>query len=100
MVEVSWLVSAKEDLKAIFEFIAQDSDKYAALEINRIQDKVALLSSQPYLGKILPELENQTIRELIEGKYRIIYRILDENHIHILMVHHSSRDLGKRLKLS
>ncbi|WP_394368663.1 type II toxin-antitoxin system RelE/ParE family toxin [Marivirga atlantica] len=38
------------------------------------------------------------IRELIEGNYRIVYRIIDKEKVHILLVHHGARDLTKRLE--
>ncbi|WP_374443481.1 type II toxin-antitoxin system RelE/ParE family toxin [Epilithonimonas sp.] len=37
------------------------------------------------------------MREIIEGNYRIIYRIISENEVHILMVHHGARDLIRRI---
>jgi len=36
------------------------------------------------------------IRELIEGNYRIIYKIVNEYQIDILTIHHSARDLKRR----
>jgi len=48
------------------------------------------------VGKIVEEMEDPQIRELIEGNYRIIYREVSENQIDILMVHHGARDLARR----
>lgn len=97
MVQVSWLLEAQRDLKEIFDYIALDSSKYASLQIDRIYQKVELLKIQPLLGKVVPELENTSIRELVEGNYRIIYRVVDDDRLHILMVHHGARDLRRRL---
>ena len=44
----------------------------------------------------MPEINRENIRELIEGNYRIIYKILEENKIDILTIHHSARDLTRR----
>ena len=96
MVEISWLIEAQRDLKEIFDYIALDSSKYASLQIDRIYQKVALLKTQPLLGKVVPEIENKSIRELVEGNYRIIYRVVDDKRLHILMVHHGARDLRRR----
>ena len=96
MVQISWLIEAQRDLKEIFEYIALDSSKYASLQIDRIYQKVALLKTQPLLGKVVPELENTSIREVVEGNYRIIYRVVDEKRLHILMVNHGARDLRRR----
>jgi addiction module RelE/StbE family toxin len=97
MVQISWLKEAKQDLKEIFDYIALDSKKYAALQIERIYEKTDLLKTQPLIGKEVTELQNPDIRELIEGNYRIVYRIVSKKHLHILMVHHGARDLAKRI---
>ncbi|MBO6795038.1 MAG: hypothetical protein JJ895_14095 [Balneolaceae bacterium] len=46
--------------------------------------------------KLSPEKGDENIREIIEGTYRIIYRIKSDTHIEILMEHHSARDLTRR----
>jgi len=51
---------------------------------------------QPLLGKIVPEFDKDTFRELIEGNYRIIYKVVNDSQVDILTIHHSSRDLRKR----
>ena len=48
----------------------------------------------PKVGRIVPEKNDENIRELIEGNYRIIYEIRGEDRIEVLLVHHSSRPLG------
>jgi plasmid stabilization system protein ParE len=40
---------------------------------------------------MVPEFDSPNIRELINGHYRIIYRLIDEKHIDIITVHHSAR---------
>ncbi len=47
-------------------------------------------------GKMVSEIDQDNIRELIEGSYRIIYKIVKDNQIDILTIHHSSRDLTRR----
>ena len=48
----------------------------------------------PKLGRIVPEKNDDTIRELIEGNYRIIYEVKRDDSVEILVVHHSSKPLG------
>jgi plasmid stabilization system protein ParE len=50
----------------------------------------------PETGRIVPELENNEIRELIEGNYRIVYRVKAKDYVEILTVHHSSRNFSSR----
>jgi plasmid stabilization system protein ParE len=45
----------------------------------------------PLSGRIVPEFEQENIREIIKGSYRIIYRVLSENEVNILTVFHSSQ---------
>lgn len=40
---------------------------------------------------MVPEFENENIRELIKGNYRIVYQIIDDNRIDILTVHNCAR---------
>jgi len=44
----------------------------------------------PRAGKIVVEFENENIRELIEGNYRIIY-FVSEDKIEIVRIHHGAR---------
>jgi plasmid stabilization system protein ParE len=98
MVQIKWLVSAKTDLKEIYEYIALDSKRYAKLQVQRIRGATAILKSYPEAGKIVLEINNSEIRELVEGNYRIVYRTVSPNLIHILLVHHAARDLVRRIK--
>lgn len=96
MVQINWTLQAKDDLKNIAEFISKDSVQYAKLQVVRIKAKTNILKLHNYLGKMVLEVGNKRIRELIEGNYRIIYKIVSENQIDILTIHHSARDLTKR----
>ncbi|PIQ29487.1 MAG: plasmid stabilization protein [Bacteroidetes bacterium CG18_big_fil_WC_8_21_14_2_50_41_14] len=96
MVRVNWTFQAKDDLKSIAEYISRDSKRYAKLQVLRIRNKTSLLKSQTHLGKIVSEIDRENIRELIEGRYRIIYKIVSRNQIDILTIHHTARDLTRR----
>jgi addiction module RelE/StbE family toxin len=96
MVQINWTFQSKDDLKSIAEYISKDSKKYARLQILRIRQRTKILNSQIYSGKIVSEMDKQNIRELIEGNYRIIYLIINDERIDILTVHHSARDLTRR----
>jgi len=54
--------------------------------------KVEDLKSFPESGRIVPETENKSIRELIYGNYRLIYR-LEEKKISVLTVRHGKQIL-------
>lgn len=47
------------------------------------------------MGRIVPEQDNQYLREMIFGNYRIIYELTkDQTKIEILTIHHHSRLLS------
>lgn len=91
MVEVKWTKQAIDDIDNIATFIKKDSSKYAKIQVQRIFLRTEILSSQPEIGKIVPEINDKIIRELLVGYYRIIYKIVNKNRIDILTIHHSSR---------
>ena len=93
MVQINWTLTAVDDLKSIFDFISKGSKKYAKLEIIKIKAKTRVLKTKPLLGKEVIEQENRAVRELVEGNYRIIYKIINSKRIDILTIHHSARDL-------
>lgn len=96
MASVRWTVGAREDLREIVEYISRDSTTYAAATAGRIVAAVERLRRHPKLGRIVPEYEDETIRELIVGSYRVVYRFRGQR-IGIIAVVHGSRDLLRRL---
>ncbi len=93
MVKVNWTFKALEDIGAIAEHVAQYATKYAEQLVEDFFSKGDLLSNFPRMGRVVPEMKNKDIRELIHKSYRIIYYIVDATHIDVLTVHHSSRPL-------
>ena len=96
MVRINWTFQAKGDLKDIAEYISKDSKRYAKLQVTRLKTRTRILKTQTRSGKIVSEINQENIRELIEGSYRIIYKIVEDNQIDILTIHHSARDLTRR----
>jgi toxin ParE1/3/4 len=92
MVKVVWTEFAIDDLKQIFDFISKDSRAYANKVIDQIIERTDQLQNLPYSGRLVPEFQNEIIRELIFGRYRIIYKIFP-NHVSVTRIYHSSRNL-------
>jgi len=99
MVELNWTLGAIDDLDAIATYIANDSTKYAAIQVQKIRERARQITIFPRSGRIVPELEDESIRELIEGSYRLIYKIVSDDYVDILTVHHSSRLLNNNPNL-
>jgi toxin ParE1/3/4 len=96
MVQIKWTFQAKDYLKSIADYIRLDSIKYAQLQISRIRSRTQILKTQPNAGRLVPEFENPKIRELIEGSYRVVYKVVSKEQIDILTIHHTARDMTKR----
>ena len=93
MVRLIWTDQAIADLGAIGDYIAKSSERYAKLTVKNLFDRTEILKSHPLAGRIVPEKNDEGIRELIEGNYRIIYEVISADQINILTVYHSARDL-------
>ena len=94
MAEIRWTLQALDDVEAIAIFIARDSTRYAQLFANKVFDAVKRIEIFPESGRVVPEINQQNIREILLGNYRIIYRIKSDL-AEILTVYHSARLLGK-----
>lgn len=92
VVLVNWTEPALEDLDGVYEFIARDSLYYAESFVGQIVDSVERLEQFPISGRMVPEAKQEDIREVLFQGYRSIY-FVDEQHIAVLAVVHSSRDL-------
>jgi addiction module RelE/StbE family toxin len=93
---VRWTVGAVEDLQEIVEFIGRDSLTYASSTAHRIITASERLQQHPESGRVVPEYDEPTIRELIVGNYRLVYRVTPDE-IAVLAIVHGSRDLLRRL---
>ena len=90
MTKLRWTTQAVEDVEAIRKFVAHHSDAYADLVVARLLEAVERLELFPRSGRIVPELADPQLREVIEPPYRIVYRVLDES-VEILTVFRASR---------
>ena len=91
MVKVIWTDSAIEDLDDIGEYIAKDSIRYAEITVLELFESVDILENHPNAGVIVPEFEDEFIRQIIRGNYRVVYQIIDDFRIDILTVHNCAR---------
>lgn len=96
MVQIKWSRLAVDDLKDIYDYISKDSIKYAKIQVIRIKIRTKILKTLPFSGKMVAEYNDERFRELIEGNYRIIYKIVGDSIVDILTIHHSARDLSRR----
>jgi len=91
--KLEWTEPSLLDMESIRDYISKDSEYYAAQFIGRIIEAVETLPEFPNRGRIVPEAENEAIRELLFQSYRIMY-LVETDRILILTVLHGSREIG------
>jgi len=92
---IRWLDTALKEIENIQDYIKKDSEYYSIYFTKRIFDYAELLINSPKMGRIVPEIKKNNVREIIYRNYRIIYRIFNDE-IQILSVFHGARDLRKK----
>ncbi len=90
--KIVWSSEATSDLIAIADYIAKDSPFYAASFVQEIREASRSLSVFSERGRIVPELSNPKIRELLIQEYRLVYGI-EELRVVILGIVHGRRDM-------
>ena len=90
--KVIWSPLAVDRVSEIAGYIAQDNPVAAESWINTVFKKVEDLKAFPESGRIVPETDNKTLRELIYGNYRIINR-LEGKRLSVLTVRHGKQVL-------
>jgi len=92
--KVIWTELAVEKLEECADYIALDKPTAALKWAESIQESANNLVDFPNIGRQVPEIKREDIREIIKGNYRIIYRI-DSNYISILTIRHTKQLLDK-----
>lgn len=97
--EIDFSHFAEKDLKAIVTYFYEINPEYSIELYQKIKAKILELEVFPSRGKVVPELEKQGIikyRQILEGKYRIIYTIKKKS-VQILIIIDSRRNLEEIL---
>jgi len=72
---IVWSPQSLRELEAHRDFIAQDSPHYADLTVRRIVAAVERLQQFPLSGRVVPERRSPSLREVIVGRFRVVYRV-------------------------
>jgi toxin ParE1/3/4 len=82
---------AAADIADIWDYIADDSLDQADAWVDRLDEQLQLLATQPLMGRQRDELAPR-VRSLPFGRYIIFYVPLDDG-IDVVRVLHSARDI-------
>ena len=88
--KVRWTDHARRQLAAIHDHIALDSERYALRVVDRLTRRTQQIANFPRSGRVVPELQQDDIREVIEPPYRLVYRIRADQ-IDVLTVFHGAQ---------
>lgn len=83
---------AHADLHEIVRFIRSDNPQRARSFARELVARAASLGDFPESGRIVPELNDPAVREIVHGSYRIIYEVRHAPRVlYILRFWHGAR---------
>jgi toxin ParE1/3/4 len=83
-------------LEALVDYVSLTSPVYAEGMVSRIDQRLQLASTHPEIGKMVLDVEDPALRELVVPPYRIFYRIRPDA-IEVLAIVHERRHLPDAL---
>jgi toxin ParE1/3/4 len=90
MAGLIWTERARNELDAARLHIARDSRLAAQRFVARVEAAVEQAAAFPRSGRMVPEIRDDNIRELIVQRYRIVYRLRNDI-VEIISVRHGAR---------
>ena len=88
---IRWTLRSRRDLQSIYDYICADSPHVAEVVMHRLIDASERIADFPEHGREVPEYARPDVREVIVRPYRIVYRLVAADEVHILTVHHGAR---------
>ncbi len=81
-----------DDLKEAVRFIAPHNPERARTFGHELIHRALSLATFPERGRVVPEMDEPAVREIIHGSYRIIYEIFpNQNVVYVLRFWHGAR---------
>ena len=94
---IRWSPRAAQQLEEIYAYIGHDSIRYAVSFVQQILRTVESIPDNPRLGRMVPEYEEENLRERIYQGYRIVYRVT-EDAIEIAAICHGARRIQNAME--
>ena len=94
--KLRWTRRAEQQLAEIGRFIARDKPGAARRWVEVLRRRAAEAAERPLVGRVVPELDREDIREVIVRSYRIVYRV-GKGVVEVLTVFESHRLLRSAL---
>lgn len=90
--KVLWSPLFLNKLKSIIDFISVDNLDAAYGLADEIQERVTYLSKFPIQGRMIQQLNDELIRELVIHKNYVIVYSLRQNTIHLITIRHARQE--------
>ena len=90
---VTWLPQAQLHLRNIYRHIAKDSANTAQQIVNDLTERTRPLAGLPFTGKVVPEMNDENLREVHAHAWRILYQIRQHN-VYVIPVLHKRQQLS------
>ncbi|MBA3513491.1 MAG: type II toxin-antitoxin system RelE/ParE family toxin [Pyrinomonadaceae bacterium] len=89
-----WSPPARDDLHDIIVFIARDNPNRAMSFGYELISQIDRLQDFPDIGRVVPEYQNNNLREIPFRPYRVVYRVNHKRKLcEIARVWHSARGI-------
>ena len=95
---VFWTTRALDDLLAIRETVRVDLGRPADRLVGRLVSRSEQLAQFERSGRVVPEFGRESVREILESPYRLIYRIGGTRLDVVAVIHERQRlppDVGR-----
>ena len=84
---IAWTESAWQDLESAVAYIANDSPRYGSALMDEARFAARSLRRFPKRGRLTPELNDPTVRELFVKQYRLIYEVSGDRVVILAFLH-------------
>lgn len=84
---VTWKPQARAHLRNIYQYIAKDSTSIAKKVITELTECTRPLAELPFMGKVVPEAGDESLRELHAHSWRILYQVRQHEVFVIAVIH-------------
>ncbi len=89
---IGWAESALTDLEQIVRYIAADNPEAARRFGFTLVSRIEEVANFPRRGRVVPEKNEETSREIILTPYRVVYEIMDaQQQLFVTRIWHAAR---------
>jgi toxin ParE1/3/4 len=85
--KVVWSPEAIEDVDSIGDYIGRGSEFYARAVVTKILEMGRDIERFPRSGRVVPELDDENVRERFVYSYRVVYQVQSARILVVAVIH-------------